>query len=614
MAETDLELTSGEADDNNPAGSTPTAGSRRRAPRRKLSRRVKVGIWVFIAIVILWLIASALLTVMGLRDASQAMKDLQRAKSEVTASQVISDEPQQALKEAQAQFSNASGLLDSPVLSPMTIVPILGRQVTSVRDLAHAATQVSGVGYQAISQLRTVLNAPHKSGPARVTALQNVANLASNTDARLASISLGPSTDLIGPIASRYNQFSTQLQQVKTRLYHASAVAGSLGEILHGPSTYLLLVSNNAEMRAGEGMFLDAGSLSISDGHVQLGTLVDTGAIEVPAGAVPVTGDLAARWGWLLPSQDWRNLGVTPNFEEIGPVASSMWQAVEHQQVQGVMSIDVQALEELLQVTGPVTLPDGTVVSSSNVVEFLLHDEYENLSITSTNAQVQRESRLGALAKATLQALQDRSLDLNALATAMSDATSGRHIMLWSASAAAENSWTLGGVSGELPSNSVMAAVLNRSGAKLDPYLSVSCSLTVQSTKGSSQGTLSVSLDNQTPPDQSSYIAGPYPHLGTVYGEYVGFVAVNLPADASPHFYATGASGSQVAWGAEGPVWVLAVPVDVKMGRHQTVTVHFMLPGNHGSMVVQPSARIPPELWSFRGKGFTDATPYTVSW
>ena len=54
-------------------------------------------------------------------------------------------------------------------------------------------------------------------------------------------------------------------------------------------------------------------------------------------------GDLAARWGWLEPGQDWRNLALTPNFDEVGPVAVSMWKAVKHQQVDGVIMIDVEA-------------------------------------------------------------------------------------------------------------------------------------------------------------------------------------------------------------------------------------------------------------------------------
>jgi hypothetical protein len=159
-----------------------------------------------------------------------------------------------------------------------------------------------------------------------------------------------------------------------------------------------------------------------------------------------------------------------------------------------------------------------------------------------------------------------------------------------------------------------MAAVLSRSGTKLDQYLSVSSALSVSTVAGSSQASLAVTLDNKTPSGQSPYIAGPYPDLGTVYGEYVGFLAVNLPGDANSHFYATGAAGATVALGAEGPVWLLAVPVDVKAGRSETVTVHFVMPGTHGALTVEPSARIPPETWSFRGQSFTDGTSSTLSW
>jgi hypothetical protein len=542
------------------------------------------------------------------------MQDLQRAKSELSASEVVTSQPEQALSEARKEFSAASGLLNSPLLTPVVVVPVIGRQVTSVRDLATAATQVSGIGVGALSQLKTLLNSPHRSGAARVATLVHLASLATTTNAQLAKVNPGPSGSLFGPLASRYNQFVDQVGQIRTRLQHASAVAGSLGKILQGPSTYLLLVANNAEMRAGSGMFLEAGTLSFDQGQVKLGQLVDTGTIPVPKGAVTVGGDFGARWGWLVPGEDWRNLGLTPNFNEIGPIAASMWQNVEHQKVEGIISIDIEAMQQLLQVTGPVTLSDGSVVSSSGVVQLLMHDEYEHLSYSSTAVEMARVSRLGSLARATLDAVQNRSLDLKTLATAMSQSTEGRHILLWSSQASAENAWVEGGVAGQLTSNSVLASVISRSGTKLDQYLSVSCSLAVNPNGGGSQGSLSVTLTNRTPPGQSQYIAGPYPHLGTVYGEYTGFLAVNLPADASSHFYASGASGPQVAWGAEGPVWLLAVPIDIKAGKSQTVVVHFDMPGRHGTMTVQPSARIPPESWTFQGRSFTDATSVGVSW
>lgn len=619
MAGTELELNTESPEGDAPVEEVPKAqgvNSRESRPRRH-SRRFRIAVRIAIGIIIAWLAGAAVVTVIGLEEASHAMQDLDQAKSELSASQVITAAPEAELRKAHQEFADASGLLDSPILSPAAILPVIGRQVTSVRDLAHAATQVSGIGIQAVGTLRTVINAPHKSGPARIAALDNLASLATRTDGQLSSINPGPSGRLLPPLAKRYDQFVDQVNQIRGRLQHASQVASSLGQILKGPSTYLLLVANNAEMRAGSGMFLNAGTLTFNEGHVKLGTLYDTGSIPVPKGAVPVSGDLAARWGWLDPGQDWRNLGLTPNFNQIGPVAVSMWQAVEHQQVQGVISIDIEALQQLLEVTGPVTLSDGSTVSSSDVVQLLLHDEYENLTYSSPLVQQERESRLGSLAKATLEALQDRSLDLKTLSTAMSSATSGRHIELWSSEPKAEDAWVAGGVAGVLTSNSMMAAVVSRSGTKLDQYLSVSASLSITSSKGSrasSKGALTVTLSNRTPPGQSPYIAGPYPHLGTVYGEYTGFLAVNIPADASSDFFATGATGPPVAWGAEGPVWLLAVPIDIKAGRSQTVVVHFTVPGDSGTITVEPSARIPAENWSFRGRSFTDAIPTSVSW
>ncbi len=84
--------------------------------------------------------------------------------------------------------------------------------------------------------------------------------------------------------------------------------------------------------------------------------------IPVPAGKVTPTGDLAARWGWLKPGQDWRNLGLTPQFDVNGPLAAQMWEAETGQHVDGVLAVDVEALHQLLEVTGPVTLPSGEEV------------------------------------------------------------------------------------------------------------------------------------------------------------------------------------------------------------------------------------------------------------
>ncbi len=386
--------------------------------------------------------------------------------------------------------------------------------------------------------------------------------------------------------------------------------------ILQGPQTYLLLMANNAEMRAGSGNFLEVGALNAQDGHLQLSDLQQTSNIPVAPGKVTATGDLEARWGWLKPGQDWRNLGFTPQFDVNGPLAAQMWEAETGQHVDGVIAVDVETLHQILLVTGPVTLPDGTVVNADNVVQLLTHDQYEGLVDLPTGQQAQaeagREDQLGSLAQAALDALENESLDLKSLSNAMTTATEGRHLLMWSAQPSAEAAWVQAGVAGQLSSNSVMAAVINRGANKLDQYLSVDAHLDLRTEGKRTLGTLTMDLHNRTPPGQSQFIAGPYPGLGTVYGEYLGLVAVNLPGYAFvPHI---DGNPPLDALGAEGPTWVIATPVEIKAGQEQQVVVRFTIPEASGTLNVLPTARLTPVTWHYRGATQTDAVPFTISW
>ncbi len=432
----------------------------------------------------------------------------------------------------------------------------------------------------------------------------------------LGRIDTGPADALVAPLASKRNTFVRDLADVRSRLQHAAGVASTMATILKGPQTYLLLMANNAEMRAGSGNFLEVGALATHDGHLVLSNLNQTVNIPVAPGKVTATGDLEARWGWLKPGQDWRNLGFTPQFDVNGPLAAQMWDAETGQHVDGVIAVDIETLHQILLVTGPVTLSNGTVVSADNVVQLLTHDQYKGLVDQPTAAQARaeggREDQLGSLAKAALASLESESLNLKSLATAMTTATQGRHLLMWSAQPQAEADWVQAGVAGQLSPDSMLTAVVNRGANKLDQYLSVQSDLDLHTQGARTMATLTVHLHNNTPPGQSQFIAGPYPGIGTVYGEYLGLLAVNVPGYASvPRI-----DGNPMldALGAEGPTWVIATPVDLKAGKAEDVVIRFTLPQHTGEISVVPTARLTPVTWHYRGTTETDATPFTLSW
>jgi hypothetical protein len=262
---------------------------------------------------VLWVALSGLTVLLAARHVQQGADQVQTARGLLSADGLLSGAPLNPLREAESSFSSAHSLLSSPLLWPVDVLPVLGRQLRSVQDLSVAAGGVSRTGVATVNQSRALLKLPHTAGPDRITTLKRLAQLASTTHAALSHVDLGPSDNLIGPLARQRAKFATELSQVQSTLVKTTAAASSAVTILQGPQNYLLLAANNAEMRSGSGDFLEAGLVTTGNGNLHLSGMQPTPNLTVPEGAVPVTGDLEARWGFLLPGVDWRNLGLTPH-------------------------------------------------------------------------------------------------------------------------------------------------------------------------------------------------------------------------------------------------------------------------------------------------------------
>ncbi len=128
-------------------------------------------------------------------------------------------------------------------------------------------------------------------------------------------------------------------------------------------------------------------------------------------------------------------------------MAAAMWTKLTGQPVDGVLSLDVAGLRQLLEATGPVQA-DGQTVSADNVEQFLLHDQYNGLTDDATG-DGSRQDALGSLTGAVLRQLQGQSLDIKALSSAVSSAVAGRHLMVWSKNPVDQAAWVVSGVSGE---------------------------------------------------------------------------------------------------------------------------------------------------------------------
>jgi len=581
-------------------------------PGRRRRRR-----WPVVAAVVVLLLAWGALSALDLYRAARAVKrgadSINEVRNELHADDITQERAVPPLRAAAFEFGQAHGLLGRPELAPLRLLPFGGRQLRSVDALSAAAAKVSQLGVGAVHQAHLIL-AEHSHTPeARLQLLRDLSTLANTTDAQLRTITLGPSSGLVGPLATRRAEFATDLTRAVNGLTQAGATADALVDFLGNNRNYLILAANNAEMRAGSGMFLQAGVITTDGaGKFALRSVGSTQDLLLPAPGPPMPADLAARWGFLQPNQEWRNLATTPRFDTTAELAARMWQAKTGQHVDGVLAVDVAALQAVLEVSGPITA-GGITVDANSVVPYLTHDQYLGIPDGDPDLEVQRHDHLGVLATAVFDTVNATEVSLADLAQGLAKAADGRHILAWSSDPAVEQKWVTAGVGGRLGPDDVSLAVLNRGGNKLDPFLAVSSQMSFRPDGGGSVVEVTVQLRNQVPSGQPSYIAGTGREAGAVPGSYIGFVTLDVPARAG-NLQVVG-DQPVVAAGSDGPDnLVQAAQVVIPPGQGASVVFRFRLAGLHGQLRVLPSARIPAVSWQAGTSAFDDISAHVVSW
>lgn len=576
---------------------------------RRRHRVLRLGIGAVVALLVLtWLVMAGMEGWRLRADALAGTRAAHTARQSVAGAQDVLDRrPDEALAQAQHHFADASKRARSWVLAPFRVAPVVGRQLRAVEAVAVGAATIADVGADGLAEVRAVLEAPHRSGPERVALLRRLADVAEHARTRLDQVEPGPGGPLVPPVADARADLVEELADLRASLDDGRALASALGDLLQGPGRYLVLAVNNAEMRAGAGMPSSIGELETADGHMRLDEMRPVAQVPVPDATVPLSGDLATRWGWLSSNREWRSLLASPRFRVSASLAAEMWEAAGNRPVDGVLLLDPLALQAILDATGPVEV-DSRTMSSDNVVEELLVQQF--LRVRDDRLQ-EHENRVGMTAQAAVAALDRDEWPMARLADGLNRAVRGRHLMIWSKSPHQQDAWHATEADGSLRPDSLMVSVLNRGGNKLDPYLRVQADLELRPEKGHGSAVLRLTLRNEAPEGAPGLVVRRQPGSEGDEGDYVGILAVSLPGAS-----AAGAiePAPELPGGPDGPTQVVAARVVVTRGEERTVVVRFTLPADQRSLRVEPSARVPSAAWSFRGATWTDELARMVTW
>ena len=324
-----------------------------------------------------------------------------------------------------------------------------------------------------------------------------------------------------------------QLARADREAQHAAAAARLAPAIFgaDGDRTYLLVVQNNAESRATGGFIGSYALITAHDGKLDVGDIIRTKTWnDTIAQQAQVTyrapADYTRRYAQYRPQTTLQNVNLSPDFPSVAEVLMT-WRRKPACPGSTASSRSTRpGSPRLLQLTGPVTVPDWpTPIDSGNVVNVTLRDAYAQFAATPDRADF-----LGDVAKAAVDEATAGTLGKPAqIAKVLGGAAHAGHLILGFTRPNEEALADQLGVSGRLDpvrSDAIAVTSSNFAGNKIDYYLNRAVDYRVELrpnqslTRADASANLSVVLDNTAPAEGLPQIViGPYLQDRFVAGE-----------------------------------------------------------------------------------------------
>ncbi len=167
--------------------------------------------------------------------------------------------------------------------------------------------------------------------------------------------------------------------QAKTRLAetrsYLEAVTLALTQYSSGTATWVVLMQNTDELRATGGFAGSYALITIKNGTVEPPVIEDiydadgqfTGYVAAPAGVREYTSN---NNGLRLPDANWY-----PEFAHSAQTILQFFALGNRRSLAGVGAINLSVIEDMLRVTGPLTIPDYNVSVTADTLHSVLREE-----------------------------------------------------------------------------------------------------------------------------------------------------------------------------------------------------------------------------------------------
>lgn len=414
-------------------------------------------------------------------DASAVMKDITDLKDQVLGEQ--GDAAKATAADIAKRAANMKSETSGWAWTVAGYVPVYGSDVSTVRELSTILDELST---QAVTPLvneasqvsiKSMIGSDGsinvEQAQRLVSALDNAAPVITQCAARIEKL---PDAHL-DQIKEPLEKAKSKVGKLDTITKFVDQIAPTFSQMLGAngqPRTYLIVAQTNSEIRSTGGMPGSIGSLTVSNGRIDLGDFrscwevapnfegmgengtrvlasdqvnVDVLGPLLTDEELNVFGDRLVRYT--------NDMNFVPDWSRAALFMSSAWEYKGYGEVAGVIGIDPVFLQDLMAMSGTsITAPNGIVVDGSNAARMLLHDAYY-LPVD------EQDSFFEAVAAQAFEAFLQNigNVSMTKLAQTINKEMDSRRLLVWMKDAGEESAMETLGCDGKLPHDEAEPAV-----------------------------------------------------------------------------------------------------------------------------------------------------------
>jgi hypothetical protein len=406
-------------------------------------------------------------------------------------------------------------------------LPFLGRPVDAVRLGVDAVDQGMRAASIGADIFQHVLGSHGGSGtdlihdgridvPALTALAPRVRDIVSHLQAAMADVRAIPHLPFVG-------RLDTLKEEV---LAQSTSILGTAHRVLTGlrllpsflgadqPRNYFLAFQNNADQRGTGGAVLAYAIVRMDDGRIEIQQSGSVHRLDVHRRLLHVSLPAPVRWYLEVTGRPpFVNDGI--NYSPDFPLVASVWarqvSAITGRRIDGVIALDPVGVAQALTGQGSFTVPAySQPISADNLVQVTEHDQYF-LPVASQDALP------GELVAGAFHVLTN-PVDAGAMVKNVGTALAEKRIQMWSSIPDQQRLLRTLGWTGALspgPGDYLYVATEKRIIGKVDYFTRqyVVHGVHVRA-DGSATMTTRVTLENDTPPNQSLFVVGTWVPYG----------------------------------------------------------------------------------------------------